>query len=144
MKQNRRSGVLAAGGISIDTYAIEVVPGILRRHRFVPKNAVWEAGVLEVFPADIVKRLGTVGGSHAVHLDDDKTKIVERGVPARWAERFGHVGTLRPRVDVFDDRILFVGIKIAWPADNAPDVRPAIAALRNEHFRRLPTVRLQF
>src|SRR5947207_8878729 len=87
MKQNRRGGVLATGRISIDTHAVEIVPGILCRNRLVPQDTVRKACVLEVFPTDIVKRFGAVGCSHAVHLRDDKTEIGERGVSARRAER---------------------------------------------------------
>src|SRR6266404_1691226 len=40
-----------------------------------PQDPVREAGILEVFPADIVERLGTIGSPHAVDLHDDEAQF---------------------------------------------------------------------
>ena len=52
--------------------------GYLLRRGLVPEDAVGEAGVLEVVPADVVERLGAVGRPHAVHLHDDEAQVGQR------------------------------------------------------------------
>ena len=78
MEQHGARGVLPAGGVAVDADAADVVIRILLRHGLVPQDAVREAGVLEVLPAHVVKRLGAVGRAHAVHLHDDEAQVRQR------------------------------------------------------------------
>ena len=82
MEQHAGRRVLAAGRGAVDPDAAEVVPGVLPGDGLVPEDAVGEAGVLEVVPADVVKRLGPVGRPHAVDLHDDEAQVGQRREPA--------------------------------------------------------------
>ena len=59
------------------------------------------------------------------------------------AEGLGHERALRPGVDLLDDRVLLARVEVLGPADDAPDVRLAVAPLGDEHLGRLPAARLQ-
>jgi hypothetical protein len=104
----------------------------------VPKNAIRKAGVFQIFPAHVVERLGAIRRAHAVHLHNDEAKICERRKPARGTKTLRHERPLRTGVNLFDDRIFFCGIEVAWPADDSPDIGLAIAPFRHEHLGRLP------
>ena len=108
-----------------------------------PEDAVGEAGVFDVVPAHVVKRLGSIRRPHAVDLDHDETQVGERGEPVGGAEGLGDERALRPRIDLLDDRVLVRWIKVFGPADNAPDVRLAIAPLGDEDLGRLPAAGLE-
>src|SRR5262245_13860569 len=102
MKEEGGCRVLAASGAAVDADATDVVPRVLRGDRLVPQDAVGQAGVLEVFPADVVKGLGTVRCAHAVHLYDDEAQIGQRGEAALTAERFRHERALWASIDLLD------------------------------------------
>ncbi len=74
MEQHAGRRVLAARRRAVDPHPAEVVPRVLLGDGLVPEDAVREAGVLDVVPADVVKRLGPVGRPHAVDLDHDETR----------------------------------------------------------------------
>ena len=138
MEQHAGGRVLAAGRGAVDADAAEVVPRILLGDGLVPEDAIGEAGVLEVVPADVVKRLGAIGRPHAVDLHDDETQVGQRREPADRAERLGNERALRAGVDLLDDRVFLGRIEVLGPADDAPDVGLAVAALGDEHLGRLP------
>ena len=68
-------GVLAASGAAVDADAGEVHFKVLGGGGFDPENAVGEAGIGEVFPADVMEFFGAVAGAHAVHLDDNEAEF---------------------------------------------------------------------
>src|SRR5438105_836704 len=72
VEEQRPGGTLPASRVTVDARAAGVVITVRRRGRLVPEDAIREAGIFEVVPADIVKRFGTIGGAHAVNLHDDK------------------------------------------------------------------------
>ncbi len=86
MEEHGAGGILPAGGGAIDADAGEIHVRILRGGGLHPQNAVGESGVLEVVPADVVKRLRAVGGAHAVDLHDDEAQVGQRRVPALCRE----------------------------------------------------------
>src|SRR5260370_40315728 len=94
-------------------------------------------------PADVMKRLGAKGGSHAGNLHDHEAQLRERCKAMTGAECLGHEGTVRAGVDVLDDRIFFGSIKVLRPADDAPDIRLAVASLGDKNFGRLPAILLK-
>ena len=95
-------------------------------------------------PTDIVKGFGPVRRSHAVDLHDDETEVGQRLIPTAAAESLRHKRTMRPRVNIFDDRVLLFRIEIARSANDAPDIGFAITAFRNERFGGLPAVLPEF
>ena len=139
MKQHRAGRVLAAGGTAVNADARNVVVRIFFRDRLMPQNAIGKTGICQVVPANIVKRLRAIGRAHAVHLHDDETQIVERSPAVRGTKRLGNVRIVRARVDVLDDRVLFVRVEVRWPTDNAPNIGRAVAPLGDKHFGRLPS-----
>src|SRR5688572_23588047 len=86
MKEDRAGGVLPACGVAIDSHARNIVIRVFRSDGLVPKNAIRKSGVLEIFPADVMKCLGTIRRAHAVHLYGDEPKVSQRGKPPRGAE----------------------------------------------------------
>ena len=59
------------------------------------------------------------------------------------AEGLGDERALRAGVDLLDDRVLLGRIEVLGPADDAPDVRLAVAALGDEDLGRLPAAGLR-
>src|SRR5690348_16638381 len=112
MKENGRGSVLAARRGAIDTDAGDVIPGIFGGDGFVPENTVGETGVFEVFPANVVEGFGTIRCAHAIDLHNDKAEISQRGEAAGAAEGLRDVRSLGASVDLFEDRIFFVGVEI--------------------------------
>ena len=108
-----------------------------------PEDPVGKAGVLEVVPADVVERLGSIGRPHAVHLHDDEAQVGQRSESPRGAEGLGDVRALGAGVDALDDRIFLRGVEIPGPADDAPDVGLAVAALGDEDLGRPPAAGLE-
>src|SRR5262249_14218558 len=135
MEEQGGGGVLTARGSAVDAHPADVVIGVFLRYRLVPEDAVGKAGVLEVVPADIVERLRAIGRPHAIYLHDDESQIGERGKATGGAEGLRDVGAVRAGVDLLDDRILLFWVELARPADDAPDVGLAVAALGREHLR---------
>src|SRR5262245_60624176 len=99
MKEKGAGGVLSAGGGAEDANPGQVERRIVRRGGLHPPDAVCEAGVFEVLPANIVKRFGAMGGPHSVDLDDDESQVVERAVAVARRERLGDEGALRAGVN---------------------------------------------
>ena len=100
-------GVLAAGTAAVDADAGEVHPGACFGGGFDPELAVGKAGILEVFPADIVEGLAAMIGAHAVEFDDDEAEFGEDVVIEQAAEILGGEGAVRSGIDVFDDGVFF-------------------------------------
>ena len=75
-------------------------------------------------------------------MHDDETEIGHRRVSISAAERLGHERALRPGVDRFEDGILLLGIEVARSADDAPDIRLAVAAFGDEDLERMVVVAL--
>ena len=63
VKEKGASRALSAGGAPVDANAADVVPWVFPRIGLMPENAIGESGVLQVLPANVMKRLGAVGGS---------------------------------------------------------------------------------
>ena len=106
--------------------------------RLDPENAVGKAGVPRFFQQtswNALERLAVPMPSICTTM---KPKLGQRLIPLPAAERLGHERALRPGVDRLDDRILLARVEIARPADDAPDVGLAVAALGDEHLERLP------
>src|SRR5262249_17939307 len=144
MKQNGPCGVLSASRCAVNADARNVQAWIFRGGGFHPEDAVWETGVLEVVPADVVKRLRAVGCAHAVDFHHDKAKLGQRLVARTRAEGLWDVRALWPGVDVFDNRIFPAWVEIARAMDDSPDVRLAIASPGDKHLGRIPAAGLQF
>ena len=135
--------ILAAGRDAVDPHAGQVVVGVLARDGPVPEDAVGKAGVLDVVPADVVERLRSVGRPHAVHLDDDEAEVRQRREPPPGAERLGNERALRAGIDALDDRVFPRRVEVLGPADDAPDVRLAVATLGHEDLGRTPAAGLE-
>ena len=82
MEQHAGGRILAAGRRAVDPHPAQVVLRVFLGDGLMPENAVGETGVLEVVPADVVKRLGAIGRPHAVHLHDDETQVGQEREPA--------------------------------------------------------------
>ena len=91
-----------------------------------------------------MERLGSVGRAHAVHLNNHEAKISQVCEPSLGAKRFWCERSLWTGVDLFNHRILLLGIESARSANDAPNVGLAVAPLRNEDFGRRPTLSPQF
>src|SRR5262245_41214063 len=78
MKQDTASRVLAAGRDAINSHAVDIVTGIFLGGGSVPEDAVREASVFQVMPADVVKGFGAIGGSHAINLNDDEPQVGQK------------------------------------------------------------------
>lgn len=65
-------GVLAAGAAAVDADAAEIHPGACFGGFSDPKFSVWESGIFEVFPADIMEGFATMIGAHAIEFDNDE------------------------------------------------------------------------
>ena len=68
-------GVLSSGGASVNPNPAEVHPGTVFPCGFDPKNAVGEAGVTDVLPADVVEGFRAERGAHTVDLHHDESKF---------------------------------------------------------------------
>src|SRR5262249_14221072 len=123
-----------------NTDAVDVVVRVFLRDRLVPEDAVGEAGVGEFVPADVVEFLGAVGRAHAVDLCDDEAEV---GQGIAGAKRLGHERALRAGVNVLDDRVALRRVEVPRPGDDPPNAGRAVAALGDEHLRRLPAAGLQ-
>ncbi len=120
--------ILATGGATIDTYTGKVHRRILRCSRFDPGDAVREACIAEVLPADIVESLGTLAGSHTIDLHHDEAQVCNRLQAIERPKLLWHMGIVRSGIDLFNDRILQCLAIVAWPMDNAIDGCLAITA----------------
>src|SRR5262245_31298351 len=105
---------------------------MLCRGRFDPGHAVRQAGVAEVFPTDVVKSLGPLAGTHAVHLHHDETQFGNGVLACLAAELLRHEGALWSRVDLLDHRILLPPIEVRGTDDDAVDVSLAVACFADE------------
>jgi hypothetical protein len=81
---------------------------------------------------------GPTGRSHAVDLHDDKARIGQRGKPPLGAKGLGNERALRPRINLFNDRIFFRRIEGPWTTDDAPNIGLPVAAFRTENLGRFP------
>ena len=68
-------GVLATGRTAEDADARKVHPRAGLGRGFDPEDSVREASVADVLPTDIVEGFGSVGGAHAIDLDNDEAKL---------------------------------------------------------------------
>jgi hypothetical protein len=73
-----------------------------------------------------MKCLGAIRGAHTIHLHHDESELSQRLHADLRAEGLRHEGSLRPGIDVFNDRILFRRIEVCRPYDYAPDIGLAI------------------
>ena len=122
--------VLPAGGPAEDAHAADVEPRVACGGGFQPEDAVGEAGVAEVFVADVVEGLGAAGGAHAVDADDDEAEFGEDvGEVVDGEEGGGEAVAVGAGVDLLEDGIAFVGVEARGEAEDAPDVGFAVAAL---------------
>ena len=108
-----------------------------------PEDAVGEAGVAQVLPADVVERLRPPVRPHAVDLHDDEAQLGQRLRPMKRRERLGHERALRPGVDLLDHRVLLRRVEVRRPEDHAVDVGLAVAPLGDEPLGGLPAGRQQ-
>src|SRR5262249_25592778 len=123
VEQQRAGRVLPTGRAAGDADAADVVVWVLSCDGRVPEDAVGEARVTEVVPAHVVERLGAALRPHAVHLHDDETEPGEVDEAGGGAERVPlREIALRSGINLFDDRVLLVRVKVARPGDVAPDV----------------------
>src|SRR5689334_11977488 len=83
MEQHRSSRILTTSGSSVDTHTSEIHVRIFRRGSLHPEDPVFEAGIFQVMPANIMKRLRTIGSPHSIDLYNNETKIGLRSVAAR-------------------------------------------------------------
>ena len=67
--------VLSSGGSSVNPNPAEVHPRTVFACGFDPKNAVGEAGVADVLPADVVEGFRAERGAHTVDLHHDESKF---------------------------------------------------------------------
>ena len=84
-----------------------------------------------------MKGLGTMRGPHAVDLHHDEAELgyfVTSG-----GEAFGDVSGVGPGVDLFNDRILFGGIKIARLVNDTVDVGGAVTAFGDKALGHFPS-----
>ena len=106
---------------------------------------VWDAGVLEVAAADVLKLTRAERGAHAVHHDDDESQLRQRcHVVVEGLERFGHVLVARALIDVFHDGVFLRGVEVRGAGDEAPHVRLAVASWCHEYLRSLPAIFQEF
>src|SRR5437667_55685 len=103
-----------------------------------PENAVRETGIFEVLPTNVVECFGAVGRAHPIHLGDHKPQVGQRSKSANTAKRLWDIRSLRARINLLNDRVLFGWIKIFWAVDDSPDVGFAIAAFCHKDLRRFP------
>ena len=75
VEEQRAHRVLSARRAAVDADARDVVPRVLRGEGLVPEDAIGKAGVLDVLPGHVVKRLRAIGRAHAVHLHDDESEL---------------------------------------------------------------------
>ena len=106
VEEQAPQGVLAAGRAAVDADAGQVHVRILRGGGFDPEDAVGKAGVAQILPADVMERLGAVGGAHAVDLHDDESQIRHALLSRVEGESLGDERVVRACIDVLDDRIL--------------------------------------
>src|SRR5690606_26331254 len=111
--EERTERVLSAGRPAEDAHASDVHPRSLRRRGTHPRDAVREAGVADVLPADIVESLRAVRGSHTVDPHDDESTIGDRALARALAEGFRHMSAVRPGVDLLDHRIAKRRVEVA-------------------------------
>src|SRR5262249_22597597 len=101
------------------------------------RDAIREAAIAEILVRDVVEGARAIVRAHAVDLHYDEAELGER--LRGHAELLRHERSLRAVVDVLDDRVLLRGIEIRGLVDHAPDVGPAVAALRAERLGHLPS-----
>src|SRR6185503_624902 len=138
MKQQPSGRALSSGRCAVDSNAADVVVRILRRYRFVPENAIGKPGVPQIPPGDVVKGLGPVRRSHAVHLNDDESQLSQRLHWRICAKRLRRKRPLRSGIDVLDDWILPGWIEVCRPDDDPPDLGLAVSPYCGEDLRRSP------
>ena len=88
--------------------------------------------------------LGTPRSSTAMtDLDHDKTDLGQLLLAGRGCERVPRAFLLGARVDISDDRVLFVGIEVERLVHVAEQVSHAVGCLDDKGLRHLPTHLLQ-
>src|SRR5437660_2139346 len=132
---------VASAGMAIDSGMVEIDPGIALGQLGHACNLVGKRVIAHIAVVNIVIFLGTPGISHTVDLDDNETQLRQRlRVAARRGKRpASNASLLRPRIDVVDDRILLVGIKVRRTKHQPIEIGYAVAALHAEGDGRLPS-----
>ena len=78
VEQQRPERVLPARRAAVDADARQVDVRVLRGRRLHPEDAVGEAGIGQVLPADVVERLRPPVRPHPVDLHDDEPQLRQR------------------------------------------------------------------
>ena len=144
MQQYGGGTLLSACRTTVDCHIIRIHIRILLGRSLDPELTVRESGILQVLVANLLKLLATIGSSHRIELNYDKTEFSKRsGIPVVWHETLRSIGIARPRIDVFDNRIFLMRIEIGRALDDAPHIRLAVTSLSHKHFRSHPSVFLQ-
>ena len=139
--QHRTQGVLAAGGAAVDAHAGDVQRGEFFRRGPQPGDAVRQAGVLQVLPADVVEGFAPPVRARPVDAGDDEAEGRQFPRPGLPAVGLRHVLAVRAGVDVLDDGVFLrpVGRVAAGREQQQPvDVGHPVAALRREPHRAGP------
>ena len=136
--EQRAHRTLSASTAAVDTHATEIHPRACLRGIFDPQLAIWEAGVLQVLPAHVVKGFATMIGAHAVELDDDEAEFGNRVMPEQPAELLRGEGGMWSGVDVLHDRILLRRIEIGGLDDDTVNFGFAVTSFGHEAFRHRP------
>ena len=88
--------------------------------------------------ADIVKRLGAPVGTHAVDLHHHETQFGELVRPVHGAESLGDKGSLRPGVNLLQNRVTPGRVETRRLENHTPNIGFAVPGLGGEPLRLLP------
>jgi len=130
--EQRPHGILAAGGTAVNVDARKVHVRIFSRWCLNPGDAIGETGILEVFPANVMKGLGASVGAHTVDDNHNKFQFSHAPLVAIFRETFWNKLAVWASINVFDDRIILLGIKIRRSENNPVNVRFPVASLDGE------------
>ena len=129
MKQQSSGRALPARRHTVDSNSAGIAVGISLRQGRNPGDPVRKPSILEIMPAGIMKSLRAVSRPHAVALHHDKSQVSQRLHLITDGKGLTNKRVLRPRIDVFNDRIRQCRVQERGPEDQAPDFRDPVAAL---------------
>ena len=144
MKQYCCHWFLSTCGTTINSDTIYVHIRVLLGSGFYPGNMIGQSGIFQILVTYVFESAWTERSSHPIYHDNNKTefgntthKVVIRN------KGFGYVLITRSLIDILQNGVFFVRIKIAGTNDDSPHIRFSVTTFGGEYFGSFPAFSFQ-
>ena len=144
IKQNCICRFLTTGRTTVNTYPVHIHIRIFPCSRLNPSNMVRQTGIFQILITYILKSTRTERSSHSIDHYDDKTKFGQGShIPVIRTESLRNILVSGTLINVFDNRIFLVRVKVGGAGNQSPHIRLAVPPFGNKHLRSFPAFGLQ-